>query len=282
MKRESNLQIYLKELGKVDLLTPEEEKEYGFLCWRGNRRARERLIRGNLRLVVHIAKDFMGRGLSLEDLIEEGNIGLLKAVDKYNPRKHNLFCTYAAWWIKCTIRQALICSRKPFRLPNYLIELLAKWKITSEQMAQKLSRAPTPYEIIKEIDVPPEKIKILKRVFKDGPETGRIFSLELLKAAEAVLPDSKTKSAEDELFDRSDIELINKLLSHIDKKAARVMRLRYGLDLPIGQRLKKSPRTLREVGKITKMSRERVRQILQKVLQKIHYQLTDLTASARL
>jgi RNA polymerase primary sigma factor len=277
MKRESNLQIYLREMGKVALLTPAEEKEYGLLCWRGNRRARERLIRSNLRLVVHIAKDFKGRGLPFEDLIEEGNIGLIKAVDKYNPRRHNLFCTYASWWIKCAIRNALMNCYKPLQVPHYLIELLAKWKLTSEQLAQKLSRTPRPYEIIKAIDVPPEKIKILKRVLKNGPETGRIFSLELLKSAEAVLPDRKSKSAEDELLDKSDIELINKLLSHIDQKAAQVMRLRYGLDLPAEKRIRQAPRSLSQVGKITKMSRERVRQVLEQTFSKIHYQLNQLT-----
>ncbi|MFA5794720.1 MAG: RNA polymerase sigma factor RpoD/SigA [Candidatus Brocadiia bacterium] len=279
MRQESPLTIYLRELSKVELLSKDEEKKCAALCRKGNKKAREKMIRSNLKLVVHIAKVFTGRGLPLEDLIEEGNIGLLKAVNKFNPRRNVRFSTYASWWIEYAIKQAIIKDGKSIRLPYYMVELLAKWKSISEELCQKIGHQPSPQEITQKLDIPPEKIKIVKHVLRNGFVTGRIFSIELLSGAYDILPDEKNKSVEIQVFDKSDIELINKLLSQISQREALILRLRYGLDLPTETRLRKAPRTLRQIGKITKLSKEGVRLIIQQALKKIHDYLKHLKAT---
>ncbi|MFH1227353.1 MAG: RNA polymerase sigma factor RpoD/SigA [Planctomycetota bacterium] len=276
MKQESHLSVYLRELSKVELLSKDDEKRLAALSLKGDKKAREKMIRSNLKLVVYIAKKFTGRGLPLEDLIEEGNIGLLKAVNKFNSNRGVRFSTYASWWIKCAIQQAIMNIGKPIRLPHYLVELLAKWKSVSEELYQKAGRQPLPQEIIKKLDIPLEKVKIVKRIFRNGFVTGRIFSIELLSGASDILPDEKNKSVETQMFDKSDVELINKLLSQISQREALILRLRYGLDLSTETRLRKTPRTLEQVGKITKLTKERVRQLIRQALKKIHYHISNL------
>ena len=164
---QSDLQVYLREINRVPLLTAEEERELGWAIINDNcPAARERMIRSNLRLVVSIAKNYTGRGLPLTDLIEEGNIGLLRAVEGFDPAQGARFSTYGSWWIKQGIKRALINATQPIHIPAYMVELIAKWKQASRKLEAELGRAPSIEELAEHMELPVKKVKIIKRAVK--------------------------------------------------------------------------------------------------------------------
>src|SRR5207302_2408118 len=163
---QSPLETYLREINETALLTANEEKELAYRIHEGETAARDRMVRANLRLVVNIARSYTGKGLPLQDLIEEGNLGLLRAVEGFDPTMNTRFSTYASYWIKQSIKRALINSAKTIRIPAYMVELLTKWRRATTKLVDELKRTPTPEEIAAELGIAKKKLKIVKKAIQ--------------------------------------------------------------------------------------------------------------------
>jgi RNA polymerase primary sigma factor len=263
------LEAYLKEINEVKLLTAEQEVELSRKIQTGDNEAREYMIRANLRLVVSIAKRFKNRGLTLPDLIAEGNIGLLKGIEKFNPEAGFRFSTYATWWIKQTIRRALINSVKTVRIPSYMVELLSKWRRTTIDLEQSLGHRPMPEEIAKHMEISKKNIKVVQQTIHDqdiAPQLGTDGICGVRPANRGDNRDSRTP--DDLVMEQDAIETIRQILNFIDPLEAGVLRYRYGLD---GE----EPATLEYASKQLGISRERVRQLEQRALKKLHRYVVD-------
>src|SRR6202167_875096 len=171
---QSPLETYLREINETALLTADEEKMLARRIARGDKMARDRMVRANLRLVVNIARGYIGKGLALQDLIEEGNLGLLRAVQGFDPAVGTRFSTYASYWIKQSIKRALVNTAKTIRIPAYMVELLSKWRRASSKLQDELGRPPTHEEVARSLDLPKKKLSIIKkaiRVYNAAPQT---------------------------------------------------------------------------------------------------------------
>lgn len=269
MAVESGLQVYLSQINQAPLLTPEREKELARRVIRENDpQAREEMVRANLRLVVSVAKNFGNRGLSLPDLIEEGNIGLLKAVECFNPDMNIRFSTYATWWIKQAIKRALINSVQPIHIPAYMVEMIAQWKQAVSELEDQLNRMPTLDELAKHMKMSIKKVRIIHRAVRafHSPtqaamaEDDRVAMYELLH-------DNRMPGPDEIVLSQDEIKTIYGLLSKIERREAEILRLRFGLD--DGQ-----PLTLKEIGDKIGLTRERVRQIESEALGKLNAYLS--------
>lgn len=268
---QSDLQLYFREINRTALLTQDEEKELGWAIINDNcAKARERMIRANLRLVVAIAKNYANRGLSLNDLIEEGNIGLMRAVEGFDPSQGARFSTYASWWIKQAIKRALINATQPVHVPAYMVELIAKWKIAARKLEQELGYPPSLQELAVAMDLPVKKLRVIKRAVKAFRTPGtdaRDVDGDLLKMTD-ILADSRHQTPHDSVLRDDELSTLRRLLESIDDREARILRLRFGLDGC-------EPLTLKEVADEVGISRERVRQIVDEALTKLNERLTD-------
>lgn len=265
----TDLELYLKQIDESPLLSADEEKHLARkIINEGCMASREHMIRSNLRLVVAIAKRYMNRGLSLQDLIEEGNVGLVKAVEGFDPDMGARFSTYGCWWIKQGIKRALINAVQPIHIPAYMVELIAKWKRASRLLEEKLGRTPTVQELAEEMDLPAKKVRIIKKAVKASrrpSQTGSGAEGEGPMLSEMVA-DARTPSPQDQVLLADDLETIGKLLEAIDDREAKILRLRYGLN---GD----EPLTLKEIGVHVGLTRERVRQIEIEALKKLNARL---------
>lgn len=262
--------MYLKQIDEVPLLNAAQEKS---LCWKiiheNCPQSRETMIRANLRLVVSIAKRYNNRGLHMSDLIEEGNLGLLKAVEAFDPDQGARFSTYASWWIKQAIKRALINAVQPVHIPAYMVELISRWKRTCQDLEDKLGRAPQLQELADAMELPPRKIRIIRKAVRafqrptqaggggdDGPSLSEM------------LQDSHTPPPDENILASDDVRTIHKLLDAIDSREATILRLRYGID-------GSEPLTLKEIGAQIGLTRERVRQIEIEALRKLNARMNS-------
>lgn len=250
-------------------MSPEEEKEITRRVAEGDEKAREKLIRSNLRLVVSIAKEYINRGISFLDLIEEGNLGLIRAVEGFDPSTGYKFSTYATWWIKQAIRRALTDKAKMIRIPSYMFEKISRLKATSNTLFDRLERPPSHREIAEELDITAKKVESIEHATRTTVSLNRagFTGSDLIWALSNVLPDERTPAPDEEVEEMYERETLEKFLEIIDKREATVIKLRYGLE-------DGEPKTLEEIGALLHISRERVRQIEKETIQKLHYILT--------
>jgi RNA polymerase primary sigma factor len=257
------LQIYLQDINDTPLLSSEQEHELAKRIAEGDPYAREHMVRANLRLVVNIARGYLGKGLALEDLIEEGNLGLLRAVEGFDETMQTRFSTYASYWIKQSIRRSVMNNGKVIRLPAYMVSLLAKWKRASLVLTDRLGRAPTSEEVGKALRLSKKKLGIVAKAIRVNnltphPEGDDEDGF----AIGEVLTDEKARPVEDVLTESDDIERVFRRLDRLDDREANVIRMRFGLEPYM-------PMTLREVGENLGLTRERVRQLESQALAKL-------------
>ncbi len=259
---QSPLETYLREINETPLLSPEEEHELAARVAQGDPEARDRMVRANLRLVVNIARGYTGKGLSLQDLIEEGNLGLLRAVEGFDPAMGTRFSTYASYWIKQSIKRALINSAKTIRIPAYMVELLSKWRRASTRLSEELGRSPTLEEVARVLGLPKKKLPIIKKAIQIYNATPHTDQSENGWSLGEMVMDDRSAGPEERLVESDDLRRVLSLLDELEPREATVLKLRFGLE-------GNEPMTLKQIGQMLGLTRERVRQIETEALRKL-------------
>ena len=262
---DDSVRLYLREIGKIPLLNSEEELALAKRVVAGDKKAKDKMAEANMRLVVSIAKRYSGRGLDFLDLIQEGNTGLLRAVEKFDPDKGFKFSTYATWWIRQAITRAIADQARTIRIPVHMVETINKLLRTQRRMTQELNREPTIEELAKELDMEPEKVEYVIKikqdissldagVGRDGDEEDSVLG--------DFIEDEDTVSPEDSATNQLLKEQVNDVLSSLSDREQKIVRMRFGLD-------NGKSHTLEEVGQEFAVTRERIRQIEAKALAKL-------------
>src|SRR6187200_969671 len=210
------LETYLREINETPLLNAKEEKELATLIGQGDTAARDRMVRANLRLVVNIARGYSGKGLGLQDLIEEGNLGLLRAVEGFDPGVGTRFSTYASYWIKQSIKRALINTGKTIRIPAYMVELLSKWRRATARLTEELGRTPTPEEIARVLGLQKKKLPIIKKAIRIYNSTPQTDQADAGWSLGEIIMDERLKSPEDELVESDSLKHVMAMMEHMD------------------------------------------------------------------
>lgn len=259
---QSPLETYLREINETPLLSPEDEQDLAVAIGEGDVKARDRMVRANLRLVVNIARGYTGKGLTLQDLIEEGNLGLLRAVEGFDPAMGTRFSTYASYWIKQSIKRALINSAKTIRIPAYMVELLSKWRRACTRLTEELGRTPTPEEVARVLGLPRKKLPIIKKAIKIYNLTPQTDQGDTGWTLGEMVMDERVRTPDEELMDHDNLAQVLRRLETLDPREATVLKMRFGLE-------DNQPRTLKEIGEALGLTRERVRQIETEALNKL-------------
>ena len=268
---DSSISVYMREIAKTKLLTPEEEIELAARIAKGDERARARMIESNLRLVVKIAKDYANYGVPLVDLISEGNIGLIRAVEKFDPNKGGKLSTYAAWWIKQSIKRALANQGKTVRLPIHLVDKLARVRRISAIMAEDLGREPTDSELSEELGIPREKLALLLQASKQNRSMDETTHDNSIVSFGEVIADDRAIDPLEALSQKNGLNELDLVLDTLNERETEIIGARFGLN---GKRIL----TLEEIGRDFGVSRERIRQIQNVALNKMQKALTRKNA----
>ena len=258
------VRMYLKEIGKVSLLTADEERELAIRMEQGDEEAKKKLCESNLRLVVSIAKRYLNRGLSFLDLIQEGNLGLIKAVDKFDYTKGYKFSTYATWWIRQAITRSIADQARTIRIPVHMVETINKLIRISRQLLQEYGREPTSEEIAKEMGITVEKVREIKKISQDPVSLETPIGEEEDSHLGDFIPDDDVPAPVDAAAYSMLKEQLMEVLDTLSDREKKVLMLRFGLE-------DGRPRTLEEVGKEFNVTRERIRQIESKALRKLRH-----------
>lgn len=258
------VKIYLKEIGRVPLLSPDEETELAKRMAEGDSYAKKRLSEANLRLVVSIAKKYVGRGMQFLDLIQEGNLGLLKAVEKFDYTKGFKFSTYATWWIRQAITRAIADQARTIRIPVHMVETITKIKKVSSQLLHETGHDPSAEEIADKLEMPAERVREIMRIAQDPVSLETPIGEEEDSHLGDFIPDDDAPAPADAASLMLLKEQLNEVLSTLTDREAKVLRLRFGLE-------DGRSRTLEEVGKEFDVTRERIRQIEAKALRKLRH-----------
>ena len=266
---QESLQIYLQQISQIPLITPKEEIELAAEIKKGNEAAREKMITANLRLVVKIAQDYSNLGLSLLDLINEGNIGLMKAVERFDPTKGGKLSTYGSWWIKQSIKRALANQSKTIRLPIHMVDRVTQIRRTTAILSERLGREPTDDELASEMNLPVNRITLLKSVSQKPASLDTPLGDEDGSTLGELVPDKKAVSPLENLQSKSIVGDISKVLDQLEPREADIIRLRFGLE-------GLDPLTLEEVGAKIGLTRERVRQLQEHALRALRKSMANL------
>ena len=261
---DDSVKMYLKDIGKVALLTAEDEVELAKRMEEGDEEAKKILSEANLRLVVSIAKRYVGRGMQFLDLIQEGNLGLMKAVEKFDYTKGFKFSTYATWWIRQAITRAIADQARTIRIPVHMVETINKQVRATRQLLQKLGREPSPEEIAEYLGCPEEKVREIQKIAQDPVSLETPIGEEEDSHLGDFIEDDRALSPSDVAESNMLKEQLIQVLNTLTPRDEKVLRLRYGLD-------DSHPRTLEEVGKEFNVTRERIRQIEAKALRKLRH-----------
>jgi len=265
---QSPLETYLREINETALLSADDELELAERIAQGDALARDRMVRANLRLVVNISRGYTGKGLGLQDLIEEGNLGLLRAVEGFDPSVGTRFSTYASYWIKQSIKRALINSAKTIRIPAYMVELLSKWRRATARLNEELGRTPSNEEIARLLGLPKKKLPIIRKAIRISNSTPQSDQTEAGWSLSDMVQDERLKAPDEEMLDHDILRHAMELVGHLEEREATVLKLRFGLGGC-------EPKTLKEIGAELNLTRERVRQIETEALRRLADGLTD-------
>lgn len=258
------VKVYLKEIGRVPLLTPEEEIDLAVRISKGDEAAKKRLSEANLRLVVSIAKRYLGRGMQFLDLIQEGNLGLIKAVEKFDYTKGFKFSTYATWWIRQAITRAIADQARTIRIPVHMVETINRLVRTSRSMVQELGREPTANELAERMELPPERISEIWKLMQDPVSLSSPVGDEEESRLGDFIEDSHVEVPLEAATDTLMREQLEEVMATLTDREQQVIRMRFGLE-------DGHPRTLEEVGREFHVTRERIRQIESKALRKLRH-----------
>ncbi len=259
-----SVRMYLKEIGKIDLLTFDQEVSLAQAIEKGSQAAREQLINANLRLVVSIAKKYIGRGLTFLDLVQEGNQGLMRAVEKFDWKRGFKFSTYATWWIRQAITRAIADQAKTIRIPVHMVETINKVYKATRALTQKLGHEPAIEQIAQEVGITVEKVEEIYRISQDTTSLATPVGDDEDSFLGDFIEDTTQPSPYEETSKELLRESIEEVLDSLDEREAKVLSLRFGL-------MGETPKTLEEVGKIFNVTRERIRQIEAKALRKLRH-----------
>lgn len=259
---DNSLRVYLREISKTELLTPQEEIELADRIKQGDKKARSHMIRANLRLVVKIAQDYANYGLPLADLISEGNIGLMKAVERFDPSKGGKLSTYGSWWIKQSIKRALANQSKTIRLPIHMVDKIARMRRISSMLAEELGREPSQDELAEELGIPRRKLALLESASMRPSSLNAPIHEDESSEVSDIIGDEKAINPADALESKNMHSEIDELLDLLDEREHRIIDARFGLGGT-------TPMTLEEVGVEFGVTRERIRQVQNIALDKM-------------